>query len=1044
MSLARRCIERPIAVTMLFVGIVFLGGISFARLPVDLLPDIAYPRLVVYTAYPGVGPAEVERFVTMQIEAQASAVQGVQRVESVSREGLSLVTVQFAWGTNMDFAALNVREKLDNLRGSLPERADRPVLLRTDPGAEPIMAVSAAGGGDLWALKDLAESVFKRRLEQIDGVAEAAVVGGLEREIHVEVDPWRLEAHGLSIEQVAQALDAANQSAPGGTIRSGRYRYALRTLGELQSVAEIAAVPLRAAPAAPAASSNRPSDGRQAPPAARALMTVGDIARVEAGSRERESVALYNGRESVGLLIFREASGNTVQVADRVEEALRQLRLEYPAVELDVTMSQAGFIAQAIGNVVQNLVTGGALAFLVLFLFLRNVRFPIAVALAIPISVVATFALLHVFGVSLNIMSIGGLALGVGMLVDNSIVVLENTFRHRQLGVAGQEAADRGATEVQGAITSSTLTTIAVFGPIVYIQGVAGQLFGALSLAVAFSLLVSLLVAMTLLPMLAAGWADRGPTWRPAFLSAFDRGFARFAEWYEYLLAQALDHRGRVVAIAATMLGAAALLGLTLDRGVLPDVDQGAFRARLALPRGTPLEETVRAASMLDSTFRSDRGVAAVFGRAGRSGAVAGVEQEESGLNSAVLEVRLDEGESTEGTLRRLRPRLGSWGPEALSLETGQATALGRLLGGGEADLAVRVRGEDLEAAVAYARQVEVQLHRVPAVTNVRLGSEEGQPELRVEIDRERAAAFGIEPRRIAEAVERYMRGQQATEFMQFDEKVPVIVALSEEARRSAESLRQLTVDGIPLRELVRTREAVGPVEVRRSEQLRTVPVYADIASGGLEDAVGEVRAALADVPAPAGLRVEIGGENEEMRRAFRDLAFAFALALLLVYMILAAEFESFVHPFTILLSVPLAIIGAVLSVWIAGIGINTMSLIGLVILIGIVDNDAIVKVDFINRMRREGMGVREAILAAGRVRLRPILMTTVTTLLGVAPMALGLGRGAELQQPLAVVIFGGLLSATLLTLIVIPVAYSLVEDARAKLGALLAGPRSS
>jgi len=1002
---------------------------------------------VVYTAYPGVGPAEVERFVTMQIEAQASAVPGVQRVESVSREGLSLVTVQFAWGTNMDFAALNVREKLDNLRGSLPERADRPVLLRTEPGAEPIMAVSAAGGGDLWTLKDLAESVFKRRLEQIDGVAEAAVVGGLERELHVEVDPRRLEAHGLSIEQVSQALDAANQSAPGGTIRSGRYRYALRTLGELQSVAEIAAVPLRAAAAAPPASpprSNRPSDGRQAPPAARALITVGDVARVEAGFRERESVALYNGRESVGLLIFREASGNTVQVADRVEDALRQLRLEYPAVRLDVTMSQAGFIAQAIGNVVQNLVTGGALAFLVLFLFLRNVRFPIAVALAIPISVVATFALLHAFGVSLNIMSIGGLALGVGMLVDNSIVVLENTFRHRQLGVAGREAADRGATEVRGAIAASTLTTIAVFGPIVYIQGVAGQLFGAVSLAVAFSLLVSLLVAMTLLPTLAAGWAERGPTWRPAFLSAFDRGFARFAERYEALLARALDHRGRVVAIAATMLAAAVLLGLTLDRGVLPDVDQGAFRARLALPRGTALEETVRAASLLDSTFRSERGVAAVFGRAGQSGAVAGVDRQESGLNSAVLEVRLHDGESTEGTLRRLRPRLASWGPEALSLETGQATALGRLLGGGEADLAVRVRGEDLEAAVAYARQVEVRLHSVPAVTNVRLGSEEGQPELRVEIDRERAAAYGIEPRRIAEAVERYMRGQQATEFVQFDEKIPVIVALSEEARRSAETLRRLTVDGIPLRELVRTRETVGPVEVRRSGQLRTVPVYADIASGGLEDAVGEVRAALADVPAPAGLRVEIGGENEEMRRAFRDLAFAFALALLLVYMILAAEFESFVHPFTILLSVPLAIIGAVLSVWIAGIGINTMSLIGLVILIGIVDNDAIVKVDFINRMRREGMGVREAILAAGRVRLRPILMTTVTTLLGVAPMALGLGRGAELQQPLAVVIFGGLLSATLLTLIVIPVAYSLVEEARTKLGALLAGPRSS
>jgi HAE1 family hydrophobic/amphiphilic exporter-1 len=462
----------------------------------------------------------------------------------------------------------------------------------------------------------------------------------------------------------------------------------------------------------------------------------------------------------------------------------------------------------------------------------------------------------------------------------------------------------------------------------------------------------------------------------------------------------------------------------------------------LALPRGTPLEETARAASSLDSVLRADRAVRAVFGRVGRSGAVVGIEQQESGLNSALLEVRLDQDESTERALRRLRPRLTGWRAEELSLETGQATALGRLLGGGEADLAVRIRGEDLKGALAYGREVRARLRSVPAVTNVRLGTETGQPELRVEIDRERAAAFGIEPRRIAEALERYMRGRIATELVQFDEKIPVIVALSEEARRSAETLNQLTVEGVPLRELIHTREAVGPVEVRRSGQRRTVPVYADIASGGLEDAVSAVREALAALPPPRGVSVEIGGENEEMRRALRGLAFAFALALLLVYMILAAEFESFIHPFTILLSVPLALIGAVLSLWIAGVGINAMSLIGLVILVGIVDNDAIVKVDFINRMRREGLGVREAILAAGQARLRPILMTTVTTLLGVAPMALGLGRGAELRQALAVVVFGGLLSATLLTLIVIPVAYSLVEDTRGALSGFLSPRR--
>ncbi len=1045
MSLSRRCIERPVAVAMLFFAIGMLGVISFSRLPIDLLPDVSYPRLVVYTTYPDVGPAEVERFVTEVVERAVARAPGVERVESVSREGVSLVTLRFAWGTDMDFAVLNVREQLDNLRDNLPELSSRPVVLRTDPNSEPIMAVSVAGRSDLARLKDLAESVFKRRLEQIDGVAEAALVGGLEREIHVEVNQRLLESYGFTVDDIRSALDAANQNAPGGTIRRGRYRYALRTLGEFQRVDEIASVPLRR-------SSQTTGTGDN-------LVRLGDVAVVEDGFRDRESLARYNGAEAVGLLLFKESGANTVRVAERVSEVLEELRREYGEIELDVAMSQAGFITDAISNVVQALVFGGILAFLVLFLFLRDARYPVAIALAIPISVVASFALLDVAGVSLNIMSLGGLALGVGMLVDNSIVVLENIFRHRELGETAVEAAGRGASEVQGAITASTLTTISVFGPIIYVEGVAGQLFGALSFAVAFALVTSLLVALTLLPTMAAkfdlepangtgsamkraarrvvGAIGVGVTrvFQPVF-QVFDRVFGRFATWYHVVLERALDHRGRVVGLAVLTLVLGVGLATTLERDVLPDVDQGGFSARLTLPRGMALEETALTAARLESVFQRDEGVDAVFTRVGRQDAVAGVEDEERGLHTAVLDVRLKRRASTTSTLERVRAELDQFPPGVLQIETGSATALGRLLGGSEADLAVRVRGDDLDEAWVHARAIDRRLQHLFSVRNVRVGVEEGQPEIVIEIDRERAAAYGIEPRIIARTVEDYMRGSLATDFVDFDEKVPVIIRLPESQRRSLQTLSSLNVNGISMRELVRTRETVGPAEIRRVEQARSVAVFADVASGGLDAALADVRGALTEIPPPHGLRVSITGENEERTRSFRNLAFAFGLALLLVYMILAAQFESFVLPFTILLSVPLATMGASVALWAAGEGLNSMSLIGVVILVGIVVNDAIIKVDFINQMRAQGKALREAILDAGRVRLRPIVMTTVTTVLGLTPMALGFGRGADLRAPLAIAVIGGLISATALTLLVVPVAYDLLDELRRRVRA--------
>ena len=1070
MSLSSRSTERPVAVAMFFLAITLLGLISFERLPIDLLPDISYPRLVVYTRYPDVAPREVERFITEPVEQNVSAVPGVERVESVSREGISLVTLRFAWGSDMDFAVLNVRERLDNIRDDMPELADRPVVLRTDPTSEPIMAISMSGREDLWALKELAQEVFKRRFEQIDGVAQAAVAGGLEREIHVEVDPRLLQAYDVKIDQIAEALDAANQSAPGGTIRRGRYRYALRTIGEFQTVEQIGAVPLIRRDTVSVSGSVR----------------LRDVATIVDGFKDRESIARYNGAPAIGLLLFKDSGANTVRLAGRVEEVLTQLRGEYPNISLDVAMSQAGFISDAISSVVQALLFGGALAFLVLFLFLRDARYPIAVALAIPISVVASFSLLDLAGVSLNIMSLGGLALGVGMLVDNSIVVLENVFRHREMGKSPMAAAAAGAEEVQGAIAASTLTTISVFGPIIYVEGVAGQLFGALSFAVAFALITSLVVALTLLPMMAARWRGDRPgtslgaveesaiegrmrwakrigrgakqafgglgrifsgTARGAvrsassflvlvatpFLDAFDKIFLRFARWYHGVLQRALERRGRVVALAAGMLVVGIAVGATLERGVLPEVDQGSFQVRLNLERGTPIAATSDAVARLEQALARNTGVDVTFARVGRQEAIAGVEEEESGLNTATIDVRLTTSARTQEVVTQLGEAFAAFPPGAITVETGQATALGRLLGGGEADLAVRIRGDDLDEAFSYAQQMAQLLAGVSSLTNVRLSTEEGQPEVLIDVDRERAAAYGIDPSAIAETVERYMRGNVPTDYVDFDQKIPILVRLPEAERRSLATLELLEVDGVPLRDLVRTRETVGPVEVRRLEQSRTVAVYADVASGGLDMALADVGAAIANNPPTRGLRVDVGGENEERAESFRELAFAFVLALILVYMILAAQFESFVHPFTILLSVPLATVGAAVALFVVGAGLNTMSLIGMVILVGIVVNDAIIKVDFINQLRREGHALREAILEAGRVRLRPIVMTTVTTVLGLMPMALGFGRGSDLRAPLAIAVIGGLLSATALTLVVVPVAYDLIEEGRVR-----------
>jgi HAE1 family hydrophobic/amphiphilic exporter-1 len=1120
-SLAGLSIRRPVAMSMFYVAVVVLGVVSFVRLPIDLLPDIAFPTLSVWTTYRGAGPAEVERYVTDPIEEQLGRVPGVRHVTSSSREGQSLVRLQFAWGTDMEFAALHVREQLEELRNSLPETADRPDILTSDPTSDPILTL-AVTGEDLEPLAQLSETVLKRRLEQLDGVALAAVTGAPERELRVVVDPDRLDAHGLTLSDITAALDQANYSAPGGMIRRGRFQYSLRTLGQFTDVDQLREVTVGPEGGSGSGRSQgqgagRPvseSGGRGGSGGPAAPVRLDQVATVLDTVADAQTVSRFDGQPAIGLQVYKESGTNTVRVASQVRATLEQLRSEVPGVRLTAASSQAVFIRQAISNVVQSLLLGGLLAFLVLFLFLRDPRYPVAIGLSIPISVLAAFALCYFANVSLNVMSLGGLALGVGMLVDNSIVVLENVFRHREEeGARSRQAASRGASEVAGAITASTLTTVAVFGPVLYVKGVAGALFGDLSLAVAFSLLASLLVALTLLPVMAARFggarvasressadgtaamtvpvaarADAGgssPLVRrlggriggavhfatrygaaasrasarvlrfvagsvhesytelfhaagravsrvttPVF-EAFDRRFRRFAGRYEEALEWSLDRRGLVLGWTAGLLIAAMLFGETLPRSLMPRVDEGSFRVDLELPTGTPLPVTSRTAAQIEGVLREAKGVESVFARVGRARSSEVAATELSGVSTAALEVRLAAGappaRDVVASVRR-RIRAAGVDPRHVSFETGRASSLGRALGAVGADLAVQVKGQRLDELVAVAESARARLAGRPHFADARIDLRRTQPELAVDIDRDAVARYGLTVRQVADQVEAYLRGAQTSRpYSEFSRKVGIRVVLPAAARTDLPDVLGLTVGGVPLSALVRSHRDYAPVEIRHDGQARTVQVLTDVAGAGLSRAVGEARRLLAGLRTPAGVSVRVGGQNEEMRESFRSLLFAFGLALLLVYLILAAQFESVRQPLVVLISVPLAAIGAVPALWLARDGLNVMSGIGLVILIGIVVNDAIVKVDFINQRRSAGLTLRAAILEAGRLRLRPIVMTTVTTVFGLLPMALGWGAGADLRSPLAVAVIGGLLSSTLLTLIVVPVVYSLV-----------------
>ncbi len=1026
------------------VAIVAFGLVGFDRLAVNLLPDITYPTITVRTEFPGVAPAEVEHLISEPLEELVGVVGNVIRVSSISRPGISDVVVEFAWGTNMDFASLDIREKLD--LAQLPLEAERPILLRFDPSLDPILRIMLYGNDNLLELRRLADERARLELESLEGVAAVRIAGGMEEEIQVEVETSRLANLGISIDQVTNRLAAENVNLTGGLLKDGEAEFLVRTINEFQDPEDIAAVIVARIGLAP--------------------IRLGDVGRVFRGHKDRDIITRYDGREGVEIAIFKEGDANTVVVSDAVKDKLSLLSQEggglLQGAKVEVVFDQATFIEQAVDEVLNAAVLGGILAIFVLYLFLRDLKSTAIIGLSIPISVVATFFAMYASGISLNIMSLGGLALGVGMLVDSSIVVLESVQRYKSQGESPLRAAREGSSVVAKAVVAATLTTICVFVPIVFVEGVAGQLFADQALTVTYSLVASLIVALMLIPMLAslsmngaedepstAGIAVRAPAhglrlliwvfrriggllstlvWPLVWL--FEGIYEALAKRYPAVLAWALRHRPTVIVgfavIAVTVLSMASRLGVEL----IPEMSQGEFLVDLEWSAGTSLEQTAAGVAMIEAELGRLQGVASVFGRVGSSGESGG-DAGEKKEHVAQLHVRLEVGTAREDetwVMRQARDRLRSV-PDLNILFSRPSYFSFRT------PIEVEINGNDLETLRLLAAEVVTRVQTIPGLTDVESSAQEGQPEVQVRFDRRRIAELGTTIQAVGELLRNQLQGDVATELNRKDRTIDIRVRSTQEERRNLDDLRQLIVSPasypvpVPLEAVATVHLVDGPAEIRRLDQERAAVVTANLSGRDLGSVVRDIEVATGDIAIPEGFDIGVAGQNEEMVRSFDSLKFALALAVFLVYLVMASQFESLLHPLVIMLTIPLGLVGSALGLMITDQTISVVVLIGLIMLAGIVVNNAIVLVDYINHLRRvEHLKKFEAVVEAGQVRFRPILMTTTTTVLGLLPMAVGLGEGAEIRAPMAIAVIGGLLVSTVLTLVVIPAVYTVVD----------------
>jgi HAE1 family hydrophobic/amphiphilic exporter-1 len=1112
------CIKRPVTVLMAVSGVAIFGCVAASRLAVDLLPDISYPSLTIRTDVPDAAPEDVEQFVTRPVEEGVGVVAGLTHLHSVSRAGQSEVTLEFTTGTRMDLASLAVREKLDLV--NLPREVKRPAILRFDPALDPILRLRLSGGSNLQRLRRVAEHTVKSDLEGAPGVAAVHVVGGEEEEIHVEVDAARLSSVGLTLQDIGRRLAEENINLAGGSLTEGSSEYLVRVANQFASPSDIGSIVLAARP--------------------EGIVRLSDVATVARGGREREVIARVNGRESVEISIYKEGDANTVSVARAVKSRLERLQL--PAdMHLVTVADQSQFIEEAIHSVIEAALIGSLLSILVIFGFLRDLRSTIIISLSIPVSVFATFVIMYRLGLSLNLMSLGGLAMGVGMLVDDSIVVLESIWRKRQEHPGDlRRAAASGAGIVAMAVTASTLTTVVVFLPLVFVEGLAGQLIRDQALTISFSLLASLGVALALVPTIAALSARKRraadaarsvaaaagapmattttadgetpasasppmeagapasastsantevpasasressspPALPPQPVVGSPRGDVRrgrsgaIARWvvfalvflprllvraldalgrrmgpvvnvlvspieiaYQFLLRTyprvvrgALARPGRVLAGAACLLLAAIATIAFLPKNLIPTFAQGEFHFDVRLPEGTALEVTDTVLDRVAGAVRDDPHVRFAYTSVGQTNLAefAGAAREANRGQVAVVLRRANDRRGEEEVASKLRAALND--VPGARYELGRPSLLTF-----RSPIEVDVYAHDLDTLRVLSDLVATRLASVRGVQDVESSVRSGDPEVQIAFDRVRLASWGLDPAAASRLVRNAVQGDAATQFSDLDRKIDVRVRASALERSAVTDLARLEVgrnagEAVPLASVASVNVTRGPGEIRRIGQQRAAVVSANLKGRDLGSASRDILAILSELSVPPGARVSLAGQNEELAQSFASLRLAILLAIFLVYLVMASQFESLLHPFVIMFTLPLAVIGVVLTLVLTHTAVSVMVLIGMLVLSGIVVKNAIILVDYTNRLRDQGLSKHDALVEAGTIRLRPILMTTLCTVLGLLPLAIGIGQGAEVGAPLALTIMGGLAFATVLTLIVIPVVYATLD----------------
>ena len=1086
MSITSTSVSRPVTTAMFFLGIALLGIISFTQISVNFLPPIAVPELFVETDFSNASAAEIEKTITKPIESITSTVDGVNKISSVSRDGQSLITIELSWGTDVNYAMLDVREKLDEIRSSLPENADRPTIYKIDPSTESIMtlAVNLSGntndnglkpdsmflfnnprpeergyeehgyGHDndsqdlqqLAGIKEFTETVIKKRFEQLNGVSQAVVSGGEQREIEVKVDPLKLQSFGLNFDDVINALKNSNMNLEGGNIREGVFRYPLRTVGEFSSIQDISSVPINI-------------NNRSIP--------LNQIASVNQVFAEREGLTRVNGKEAILISIKKDAHSNTIEVSKKVRAAVEQLNRDYPQTHISVIFDQSEFIKKSISDIEQAIIYGALLALLILFLFLRNPRYPLLVGAVTPFSILATVILMYFFGISFNIISLTGLALGIGMIGDNAIIIVENFSRLREHGASIMEAVIGGSKEINLSVSASTFTNVAIFLPVIFVRGIAQKLFLDMGLTMTFSLLASLLVSVTLVPSYLAKMKEKQNSnnqnsnssnlpsgLRKMVLNYMQFGglFSSVKNNYEKGKQKYLEFlRYSVSNPKPILIGTLLLILLSGGTSFLikseeaPDIDQSRFVVELTLPPSSTVEAVSSVSSKIESLLSSLPQIQDVVADVGISSKEDYFKILNASTNKAEIECRVKPGYKVKDVINLFRDKSKSLTPVlnnyfANILITNPSTTFERILQSRKNDIDIQVVGNNLEKAYEIAGKVESKLKNISYLSDVGLGSESAglTNQINLKINNEKIQSYGISVNEIMDAISGLFQKKTATYYNNFDKKIAIRVIPSsynsnklDDANIVSELLdygirkdNNPTSPAIPLRELVTIERSKGFTSIAHEDQRRVIVLHANVMTAGLFQAANGIKKTLSSISLPQSYHIKVGGKIDDIEAMFSSLIVIILLSIFLVYVILASQYESIIYPLVILTTSPLALVGSFIAMYLFGQSYNLMSIIGIIIMLGAIDNDAVIAVDMITSNRRNGMPLTDAIVDGMQKRFRPIVMTTLTTIIGMIPLILGFGSGLELASAISYPIIGGLIGSTIFTMFLIPVLY--------------------